>query len=192
MPEAIVVVLAEAPYAESAGDLADLDWPSSRSLPLRQVQTWREQEVPVITVLMSGRPLWINPEMNQSDAFVAAWLPGTEAQGIADVLISDANGDPTYEFVGKLPFAWPGGAVNARNADQAVEAGYSPRGYGLTYEDQTDIAALTENPRNEKDGLISPSEGDTGGAAGGDLPDELLGSQERRHRASMGSRHWRI
>ena len=110
--------------------------------------------------------------MNQSDAFVAAWLPGTEAQGIADVLISDANGDPTYEFVGKL-LAWPGGAVNARNADQAVEAELFPRGYGLTYEDQTDIAALTENPRNEKDGLISPSEGDTGGAAGGDLPDEL-------------------
>lgn len=173
LPEAIVVVLAEAPYAESAGDLADLDWPSSRSLPLRQVQTWREQEVPVITVLMSGRPLWVNPEMNQSDAFVAAWLPGTEAQGIADVLFSSANGDPTYEFVGKLPFAWPGGAVNARNADSAVEAELFPRGYGLTYEDQTDIAALTENPRNEKDGLISPSEGDTDGAAGGDLPDEL-------------------
>ena len=61
-PEAIIVVLAEEPYAEGAGDLPDLNWPSSRSATLARVQSWREQGIPVTTILLSGRPLWINPE----------------------------------------------------------------------------------------------------------------------------------
>ena len=61
-PDAVIVVLAEEPYAEGAGDRPDLDWPGSRSAPLETAQQWREQGVPVITLFLTGRPLWINPK----------------------------------------------------------------------------------------------------------------------------------
>ncbi|MEL0153679.1 MAG: glycoside hydrolase family 3 C-terminal domain-containing protein, partial [Halieaceae bacterium] len=69
------------------GDLQSLDW--SANSPLLQVQALREAGVPVTTLLISGRPMFVNPELNRSDAFVASWLPGTEASGIADVLFTD-------------------------------------------------------------------------------------------------------
>ena len=171
-PEAIIVVLAEEPYAEGAGDLPDLNWPSSRSATLARVQSWREQGIPVTTILLSGRPLWINPEINQSDAMVAAWLPGTEAQGIADVILTESDGTTQFDFVGTLPFAWPGGAVNPQNSDLAVAANLFPRGYGLTYQDQTTIEALTEDPRNSESGLVLATE-DNHGDSSEDMPEVL-------------------
>ena len=170
-PDAIIVVLAENPYAEGAGDRSDLDWPKSRSAPLATAQQWREQGVPVITLFLTGRPLWINPEINQSDAVIAAWLPGTEAAGITDVLMTNASGAIQYDFTGTLPFPWPGGAVHPTNSSLAVEAALFPRDYGLTYEDDTAITALSENPRNAENGLV-PESG-TDGNAGDDLPDTL-------------------
>ena len=50
--------------------------------------------IPVVSVFLSGRPLWVNPELNQSDAFVAAWFPGSEGEGVADVLVGEQDGKP--------------------------------------------------------------------------------------------------
>lgn len=166
-PDAIVVVLAENPYAEGAGDRSDLNWPAADSVALERVQKWRTAGVPVTTLFLTGRPMWINPEINASDAVVTAWLPGTEALGITDVLLTDENGDVAFDFKGKLPFAWPGGAVNPKNASLAVEASLFPREYGLSYQDNELIGELTENPRNSESGLVGVEEdnsGNTGGA----------------------------
>ena len=153
-PDVIMVVLAENPYAEGAGDRSDLNWPAAHAVFLERVQKWRSNGVPVVTLFLTGRPIWINPEINDSDAVVTAWLPGTEALGITDVLFSNKNDEVDFDFTGVLPFAWPGGAVNPEDASLAVEAALFPREYGLSYRDNELIGKLTENPRNNQSGLV--------------------------------------
>jgi beta-glucosidase len=83
--------------------------------------------VPVVIVLISGRPLVTNRELAASTAFVAAWLPGSEGLGVADVLFGDSN------FSGKLSFSWPendGGDPNVGDDDYAP---LFPYGFGLSY-----------------------------------------------------------
>jgi beta-glucosidase len=85
---------------------------------------------PDVTVLVSGRPLYVNDLINRSDAFVAAWLLGNEGKGIADVLFADAQGLARYDFRGTLPFAWPRSSCQdffAGNARPLFERGYSLR-----------------------------------------------------------------
>ena len=100
--------------------------------------------------LYRGRPMWVNSELNASDAFVAAWLPGTEGQGIADVLLADASGQVQHDFKGKLSFSWPKlplqTAVNKGDADYAP---LLPYGFGLTYKDESTLA----NNLNEDSGV---------------------------------------
>jgi beta-glucosidase len=111
----IVHVIGEdEPYAEWEGDISSLDWsPTTQS----QLSTYRSQGKKIVTVLITGRPRTLpTAVMDASDAIIAAWLPGTEGGGIADVLFGD------YKPTGKLPMAWPG------------TTGYSyPYGYGLSY-----------------------------------------------------------
>jgi beta-glucosidase len=79
-----------------------------------------------VVVLFSGRPLIINTQLNQADAFVAAWLPGTEGAGITDVLFGD------YVFTGKLPVTWPNAvAQEPINLDDG-KTGLFPFGFGIT------------------------------------------------------------
>jgi beta-glucosidase len=78
--------------------------------------------VPVVTVLVAGRPLVVNAELDASQAFVAAWLPGSEGQGVAEVLLGD------FPFHGTLSFAWPQSAAPSYKD----EAPRFARGYGLT------------------------------------------------------------
>ena len=163
-PDAVVVVLSEQPYAEGNGDLQNLDWGDSGVL--NQVQGLRESGIPVITLLMSGRPMFINPELNLSDAFIASWLPGTEATGIADVLFTDAQGNAVYDMTGRLSFSWPGGAINPANAEAPVAADLFDRGYGLSYSDTQDLPTLTEDPNNTESGIVEGS-GSGGGTGGG-------------------------
>jgi beta-glucosidase len=132
-PDVAVVVFGENPYAEYEGDLKfALYNPSS---PLEQLRLLRERGIPVVSVFLSGRPLWVNPEINASNAFVAAWLPGTEGGGgVADVLVGDGAGKPRTDFTGKLSFSWP---VTAAEASPASGRGTKPPlfapGYGLSY-----------------------------------------------------------
>ena len=170
-PDAVVVVLSEQPYAEGSGDLQSLDW--SANSPLLQVQALREAGVPVTSLLMSGRPMFVNPELNRSDAFVASWLPGTEAAGITDVLFTDPQGNVAFDMTGKLSFSWPGGAINPSNASLPVVANLFERGYGLSYDDTTELPQLTESQTNNQSGIVegTGSGGDnTGGGNGSGNP----------------------
>ncbi len=95
----------------------------------------------MVSVFLSGRPLWVNPHMNASDAFVAAWLPGSEGAGVADVLLRDAEGGIRHEFTGRLSFSWP---AEADQTDLNVHSGsYEPLfayGYGLSADDTVVVA----------------------------------------------------
>jgi beta-glucosidase len=81
--------------------------------------------------------------LNASDAFVAAWLPGSEGGGIADVLFTKKDGSVNYDFKGKLPFAWPRTPLKF-NSEGAPEAPLFEYGYGLTYQDTADVPILSE------------------------------------------------
>ena len=89
-PDVAIVVFGEDPYAEYDGDLESLDFSAGHGASLELLRRLKGQGVPVVSVFLSGRPLWVNPELNASTAFVAAWLPGTEGGGIADVLFRDS------------------------------------------------------------------------------------------------------
>lgn len=142
-PDVAVVVFGETPYAEFQGDIDTLDFlPEEPLAVLRRLQA---QGIPTVSVFLSGRPMWVNPEINASDAFVAAWLPGTEGAGIADVLIGDAGGRPRHDFSGTLGFSWPGDATG-RPLNRG-EPGYDPQfayGYGLSYARPAPVGRLSE------------------------------------------------
>jgi beta-glucosidase len=124
--DAVLVVVGERPYAEGNGDQRDLRL-SAADVTL--VERAKQSGAPVVTVLFSGRPLVLGPALDASQAFVAAWLPGTEGQGVADVLFGDCK--PT----GKLPRSWP--RTNEQVAGASGKAGAGeplfPFGFGLGY-----------------------------------------------------------
>ena len=129
-PDVAIVVFGEPPYAEGYGDLK-LPFYNARG-PLTTLQLLRRRHVPTVAVFLSGRPLWVNPELNASSAFVAAWLPGSEGGGIADVLIGDAAGRPRTDFRGRLPLRWPRTAVAPPFAAGTATTLF-PVGFGLSY-----------------------------------------------------------
>jgi beta-glucosidase len=96
--DAGIVVVGEEPYAEGVGDRADLTLPEVDVALIDRVKA-RSQKV--VVVLISGRPLVVTEHLPKWDAWVAGWLPGSEGQGVADVLFGD------YPFTGKLPYTWP-------------------------------------------------------------------------------------
>ncbi|WP_350628810.1 glycoside hydrolase family 3 C-terminal domain-containing protein, partial [Pseudoalteromonas sp. CAL260-MNA-CIBAN-0059] len=82
------------------GDKDNLEFERGNKKSLALLSSLKEQGIPVISVFISGRPMWVNSELNASDAFVAAWLPGTEGAGIADVLLKAADGTIQNNFKG--------------------------------------------------------------------------------------------
>ncbi|MFW6098115.1 MAG: glycoside hydrolase family 3 protein [Chloroflexota bacterium] len=93
-----LVVLAEEPYAEGEGDRAALHLTDEDLVLLARM---RQRCKRLVVILFCGRPLIITDQIAEWDAFVAAWLPGTEGEGMTDVLFGD------YPFTGRLPYAWP-------------------------------------------------------------------------------------
>lgn len=142
-PDVAIVVFGETPYAEFQGDVETLDFVPEE--PLEALKRLQAAGVPTVSVFLSGRPMWTNPEINASNAFVAAWLPGSEGGGVADLLIGDASGAPRHDFTGRLSFSWPKDAAGEPlNRDQP---GYDPQfayGYGLTYAAPGAVGALSE------------------------------------------------
>ena len=134
-PDAVIWVYGERPYAEGLGDLEHLDFMHSNPEELARAKSFAEAGVPVISVFISGRPMWVNEELNVSNAFVAAWLPGSEGVGVADVLVASDNGNANFDFTGKLSFDWPNAPINVENPDAPVADILYPYGYGLTYQD---------------------------------------------------------
>lgn len=137
-PDVAVVVFGEDPYAEFQGDLPNLLFRPGDDHDLELIRHLRAQGIPVVAVFLSGRVLWMNREINATDAFVAAWLPGSEGGGVADVLLRKPEGSIAHDFHGKLAYAWPATAV--------VGQGKSPfaLGYGLTYNDHVTVPKLSE------------------------------------------------
>lgn len=142
-PDAAIVVFGEEPYAEGVGDLESLDFEPDNAL--RLLRRLHEQGIPTVGVFLSGRPLWVNPELNASDAFVAAWLPGTEGSGVADVLIAGEDGRYRFDFTGRLPFSWPATAGQAEvNVGDPDYAPLFALGYGLAYGESVHVPRLPE------------------------------------------------
>ena len=117
-----VVVIGEKPYAEGNGDRADL---SLAPEDVTAINNMKAAGIPVVVILFSGRPMILGDSLDKADAFLAAFLPGTEGDGIADVLFGD------YQPTGKLSFAWP------RSMDQYPHSKDTnplfAYGYGLSY-----------------------------------------------------------
>ena len=134
-PDAVVWVFGERPYAEGIGDLEHLDFVHPDPSELARAKAFAEAGVPVVSVFISGRPMWVNEELNLSNAFVAAWLPGSEGAGVADVLVSNASGEPNYDFTGRLSFDWPKAPINVSDNNAPVNDVLFEYGYGLSYSD---------------------------------------------------------
>lgn len=135
-PDIAIVVFGEEPYAEGNGDLANLEYQRGNKQDLALLRKLKAQDIPTVSIFLGGRPLWVNPELNASDAFVAAWLPGSEGQGIADVLFTDQNGHIRHNFTGKLSFSWP--ATPDQTTVNIGDKDYQPLlpyGFGLRYGD---------------------------------------------------------
>ncbi|KAF1693596.1 glycoside hydrolase family 3 protein [Pseudoxanthomonas koreensis] len=153
-PDVAVVVFGENPYAEFQGDIPNLLFHPGDDSDLELIRKLKADGIPVVAVFISGRPLWMNREINAADAFVAAWLPGSEGAGVADVLLRKADGSVDHDFKGKLSFSWPRNAVDAA----VNRPGHDPQfafGYGLTYADNGDVAPLPEDSGIE--GLQAPA-----------------------------------
>ena len=141
-PDVVIAVVGEDPYAEGQGDVSTLEFQPGSRQALDLLERLDALEAPIVTVFLSGRPLWVNPELNRSDAFVAAWLPGTEGGGIADVLLTDEYGQARHEPVGKLSFAWP--AAPLPNPDGEFPTLFEFR-FGLSYGEPGNLDALPED-----------------------------------------------
>ncbi len=162
--EIVIAVIGETPYAEGLGDIRSnqtLEHAKLHPEDLQLLQAVRDAGVPAVTLWVAGRPLYVNKELNRSDAFVAAWLPGSEGGGIADVLFVRDNGKVNHDFAGKLAFSWPAeDCQTPLNVGQEFGALF-PYGYGLTYRD-----AVTLGPLDEASGDLGCGLRDIGGGGG--------------------------
>jgi beta-glucosidase len=157
-----IVVIGEKPYAEGLGDVRSgdhviveagsqikgsmnvlesygntLELASLHPEDLQTIKTITARGIPAVVVLISGRPLVVNQELHASTAFVAAWLPGSEGQGIADVLFGD------FDFHGRLSFSWPKNSHDISIENNSDRTLLFPRGYGMTYWNTPLVQPLT-------------------------------------------------
>ncbi len=123
--DVIIAVIGETPYAEMKGDKNDLSISTKDANLISKVSASGK---PIVTVLLSGRPMIIDKVLPKSNSFIAAWLPGTEGEGVADILFGD------YSPKGKLSHSWP--RTNNQIPINVGDANYDPLfayGFGLTY-----------------------------------------------------------
>ncbi len=166
-PDVAIVVFGEEPYAEFAGDRKNLLFADEEGLAL--LRSFEEQGIPAVAVFLSGRPMWVNRELNASDAFVASWLPGSEGAGIADVLFGKVPA------TGTLSFSWPSGCEGAPL--NGSEGALFPYGYNRSLDDTSALGALDESCGFLGDGMAADwyangrlSAGITASAGGTALP----------------------
>ena len=149
-PDVAVVVFGEEPYAEGQGDIAYLENKTMTESTLQLIEKLRSQGIPVVSVFLTGRPLWVNSIINASEAFVVAWLPGSEGGGISDLLIADKEGNQRFDFQGRLSFPWPKYEVNLSDEALSVNDFLLPLGSGMSYAD----ASILPKYLNEKSSIV--------------------------------------
>ncbi|AGX88163.1 glycoside hydrolase family 3 protein [Candidatus Symbiobacter mobilis] len=167
--DAVIAVLGEEPYAESQGDIDPMADTGTLEHALRApddlavLNKVSGKGKPVVTVFIAGRPLVVNKELNRSNAFVMAWLPGSEGKGVADVLFRKADGSVNVGFTGKLSFSWPKSEcqspLNVGSDRTTYATDNTPLfayGYGLRYGDNKTVANQTEPTRNYGCGQSAP------------------------------------
>jgi len=135
----IIAVYGEEPYAEMLGDIDTISFKANDLEVLPALEKAQQNNISTLSIFLSGRPMELNAFLNASDAFIAAWLPGTGVMGIAEILFKPQQ----YDFTGKLSFSWP------KHPSQTLlnigDDNYDPLfpyGYGLTYEDDIELAKL--------------------------------------------------
>ncbi|MEC3981652.1 exo 1,3/1,4-beta-D-glucan glucohydrolase [Amycolatopsis sp. H20-H5] len=162
--DAVIAVIGETPYAEGVGDLTRKTLEAAKLYPedVAVLDKVRGKGAPVVTVYVGGRPLYMNKELNRSDAFVAAWLPGTEGAGVADMLVKGPDNGTGYR--GKLSYSWPKSAC--QSPLNSGTAGYDPLfplAYGLRNGQHSAIGQLDET----SEASCTP------GGGGGDATEDL-------------------
>lgn len=160
-----IVVFGEDPYAEGDGDLHHLSFCREYPEPLRMMHAFQSRRIPVVAVFLTGRPRWTNPELNACDAFVVAWLPGTEGGGISDVLFRAPDGSIQHDFRGRLSFSWPRTlSQTGLNREDSKYDPLFPYGFGLNYKDdnprleeldETDTTTLPARVKQERSTIYS-------------------------------------
>ncbi|MCC4233333.1 exo 1,3/1,4-beta-D-glucan glucohydrolase [Sphingobium soli] len=149
-PDVAIIVFGEHPYAEFQGDAENLLFKNGEK-ELALLKAMKARGIPTVAVFLSGRPLFMGPQINAADAFVAAWLPGTQGQGVADVLVAGKDGKSPRDFTGRLPFAWPA------DARSPVAVPLFPMGYGLDYAHPHAQGPVNEDPKVEQGPAASDS-----------------------------------
>ncbi|MCE3253477.1 MAG: glycoside hydrolase family 3 protein [Cellvibrio sp.] len=142
-PDVAFVVFGEDPYAEMQGDVGSLIYKNENNLAL--LKKLKADGIKVVSLFITGRPLWANNFINASDAFAVVWLPGSEGVGIADVVLAKADGSVNFDVKGKLPFSWP--ASPAQSPLNVGDKNYKPQfayDFGLTYSDNIETGLLDE------------------------------------------------
>jgi beta-glucosidase len=139
-PDVAIVVLGENPYAEFQGDIPHLAFvPTEADAAL--IRQLKAEGTRVVILFLSGRPLFASSLINDADAFVAAWLPGSQGEGVADVLVAGRDGRPKRDFTGRLSFPWPA------DARSPVSEPLFPMGYGLSYARAKTVGPLPVDPK---------------------------------------------
>jgi beta-glucosidase len=139
------MVAAENPYAEMKGDItfpASMRHTSRYPADLETLNRMSGKGIPVVTLLYSGRPVAANDLINRSDAFVVAWLPGTEGLGLTDMLFAGRNGGRAFNFTGRLSFDWPAGDCLPQQGGFQFR-----RGYGLSLANKSRLGKLPDPKR---------------------------------------------
>ena len=128
------MVYGETPYAEGFGDIDSLDFSAMNVDMIEAMTNLSKEDIPIISLFLSGRPLIVDDELSLSSSFVSIWLPGTAIEGINDVIFSKIDNTVNHNFRGKLSFSWPSKSSN--NPLNKGDNEYSPLfnyGYGLRY-----------------------------------------------------------
>lgn len=139
-PDAAIVVIGEEPYAEFRGDLETLDYKRGDGRDYDLIRRLRAAGIPVAVVFLSGRPLWVNPALNACDAFVAAFLPGTQAGALAELMFESAEPGKRFDFEGRLSFPWP---LDPDKFGAEVKVLF-PSGFGLSLDQRVRLPRLHE------------------------------------------------
>ncbi|HAZ78613.1 MAG TPA: beta-glucosidase [Porticoccaceae bacterium] len=154
-PDVAVAIFGEDPYAEGQGDIHALLYRNGSTADLDLIRSIRSEDIPVVSVVLTGRPLWMNAEINSSNAFVVAWLPGSEGAGVADVLVAKRDGKPNYDFTGRLSFDWPKRETNLIDGRLAVDEYLFGIGGGLSYGDKEVLTATLNEEASLSDKLAA-------------------------------------